>query len=80
MLIVLVLASTLANLIKNRKKLDMQVIIISSPLHDCDRKNDGKDPYHAKNSMKKALRFVDENKIDCNKKLIKECLKSLSNR
>jgi len=70
---VFVLANTLLNLVKD-KNIDKKAIIISSLLHDCGRKNDGKDPYHAVNSAKKALEFIEEKNIECNKELVKECI------
>jgi len=71
---VFVLANTLSNLVKKDKEIDIIAIIISSLLHDCGRENDGKDPYHGVKSAEKALDFIEENNISCNKELVKECI------
>ncbi|MFA5259034.1 MAG: HD domain-containing protein [Candidatus Pacearchaeota archaeon] len=71
---VFVFANTLSNLIKDKSKIDTTAIIISSLLHDCGRSNDGKDIFHGVNSSEKAIKFIEENNITCNKELIKECI------
>lgn len=71
---VFVLANALANLVKGNKKIDITAITISSLLHDCGRSNDGKDPRHSVKSAEKAMEFVEDNNISCNKKIIKECI------
>lgn len=71
---VFVLANTLSNLVRKNKEIDRIAITISSLLHDCGRKNDGKDLYHAVKSAEKAIDFIEENNINCNKELIKECI------
>lgn len=71
---VFVLANTLSNLMNDKSKLDIQAIIISSLLHDCGRLNDSHDALHGVRSAEKAMKFIGENNLVCNKELIQECI------
>lgn len=71
---VFVFANTLSNLVKDRINIDMQAIIISSLLHDCGRSNDGHDVLHGVRSAEKAIKFIEENKLQCNKEFIRDCI------
>ena len=67
-------ANILSNLVKDRKKIDIQTIIISSLLHDCGRSNDGKDIFHGVKSSEKVIDFIKYYKVFCNIKLVIECI------
>lgn len=69
---VLLFSNLLSNLVS--EKVDSQAIMIAALLHDCGRQNNGTDPYHGTNSAKKAMDFIDKNKIDCNKNLVYSCI------
>jgi len=69
---VLLFSNLLINLVD--QKVDVIAISISSLLHDCGRQNDGLDPYHGTNSAKKAINFIKEHNIDCDKELIYNCI------
>ncbi|MEM4263765.1 MAG: HD domain-containing protein, partial [Candidatus Woesearchaeota archaeon] len=71
---VLLFANTLLNLRQDREKLDITAIIIAALLHDCGRVSNDKDKLHAVRSAEMALKFIKENNIDCNTKLIRECI------
>ena len=71
---VFALANVLYNLVKDRKKIDIQAIIISSLLHDCGRSNDGKDILHGVKSSEKVMDFIKDYEVSCNIKLVMECI------
>ncbi len=70
----LLFSNCLANLVSQGKDIDIDAINISALLHDCGRKNNGKDPYHSINSAELALKFIDDYKIKCNKELVYTCI------
>jgi len=71
---VLLFSNLLTNSLNNRESLDLTAISISALLHDCGRVSDGSDLYHGLNSAKSAIKFIETQKIKCDKNLVHTCI------
>jgi len=75
---VLLFSQLIAAMLSNQPGIaapDHRILLIATLLHDCGRRNDGIDPYHADRSAEMAVAFCTRHQIECNRQHLQDCIR-----